>query len=67
MLREFSAVVHACATSCGFFDFCRGAEAGNRYFEHGIFTVAETHYCRTTRQALVPAAADELARKEVNT
>ncbi|GAA0919012.1 cyclophane-forming radical SAM peptide maturase AmcB [Virgisporangium aurantiacum] len=59
-VREFTTALHACASNCGFFDFCRGAQAGNRYFEHGTFTVAETHYCRTTRQALVRAAAAEL-------
>jgi uncharacterized protein len=66
-LREFTTALHTCATSCDFFAFCRGAQAGNRYFEHGTFTVAETHYCRTTRQALVRAAADELTRREVIT
>lgn len=66
-VREFTAALHACATNCGFFDFCRGAQAGNRYFEHGTFSEPETHYCRTTRQALVRAAADEITRREVIT
>jgi uncharacterized protein len=65
-VQEFTQALHACAAGCGFFDFCRGAQAGNRFFEHGSFAVSETHHCRTTRQALVRAAADELAREEVN-
>jgi uncharacterized protein len=38
----------------------QGAQAGNRYFEHGTFTATETAYCRNTRQALVRAAATHL-------
>lgn len=63
-VREYATAVAECATSCAFYDFCRGAEAGNRYFEHGTFAVAETQYCRNTRQALVRAAADYLDTKE---
>jgi len=66
-VREFTAALHACAASCPFYDFCRGAQAGNRFFEHGTFTTTETHYCRTTRQALVRAAADDLTAEEVIT
>lgn len=67
-VQEFGEALRSCAATCGFFDFCRGAQAGNRFFEHGHFSTAETHYCRTTRQALVRAAADELApRREVIT
>jgi uncharacterized protein len=63
-LREYAAAITECAVTCEFYDFCRGAEAGNRFFEHGTFTVAETQYCRNTRQALVRAAADYIAREE---
>ncbi|WP_433228254.1 cyclophane-forming radical SAM peptide maturase AmcB [Actinomadura formosensis] len=46
-----------CQAGCAFFDFCRGAHAGNRYFEHGTFAATETAHCRNTRQALVKAFA----------
>lgn len=59
-VTEFANALHTCATGCPFYDFCGGAQAGNRYFEHGTFTTAETTYCRNTRQALVRAAADYL-------
>ena len=63
-VREYATAIAECAASCEFYDFCRGAEAGNRYFEHGTFAVAETQYCRNTRQALIRAAADYLDTKE---
>lgn len=56
-VEEFTAGLNACASRCEFFDFCRGAQAGNRYFEHGTFSATETSYCRNTRQALVRSAA----------
>nr|WP_243710269.1 hypothetical protein [Micromonospora sp. KC213] len=59
-VNEFVTALNDCANHCGFYEFCRGAQAGNRYFEHATFTVRETTYCRTTRQALVRAAADHL-------
>ncbi|MDX6744139.1 cyclophane-forming radical SAM peptide maturase AmcB [Actinocorallia sp. A-T 12471] len=46
-----------CESTCAFWDFCRGAHAGNRYFEHGSFAATETAHCRNTRQALVTAFA----------
>ncbi|GHJ09875.1 radical SAM protein [Micromonospora humidisoli] len=59
-VNEFVTALNDCADRCGFYDFCRGGQAGNRYFEHGTFTVRETNFCRTTRQALVRATADHL-------
>ncbi|MDG4817486.1 radical SAM protein [Micromonospora sp. WMMD956] len=59
-MTEFVTALNECADRCGFYDFCRGGQAGNRYFEHGTFTVRETNFCRTTRQALVRATADHL-------
>jgi uncharacterized protein len=59
-VTEFVTALNDCADRCGFYDFCRGGQAGNRYFEHGTFTVRETNFCRTTRQALVRATADHL-------
>ncbi|WP_432826050.1 cyclophane-forming radical SAM peptide maturase AmcB [Dactylosporangium sp. CA-092794] len=54
-VAEFERALQACAASCEFYDFCGGAQAGNRYFEHGTFDVAETAYCVNTQQALVSA------------
>jgi uncharacterized protein len=54
-VEEFTRALEQCANSCEFYAFCQGAQAGNRYFEHGTFAVTETAYCRTTRQALVQA------------
>jgi uncharacterized protein len=59
-VAEFVTALNDCADLCAFYDFCRGAQAGNRYFEHATFTARETTYCRTTRQALIRAAADHL-------
>ncbi|MGW4690965.1 cyclophane-forming radical SAM peptide maturase AmcB [Kitasatospora cineracea] len=57
-VTEFLTGLENCASGCAFFDFCRGSQAGNRYFEHGTFTATETAYCRSTEQALVIAAAN---------
>lgn len=62
-VAEFETALKACAANCEFYSFCRGAQAGNRYFEHGSFSVAETAYCRNTRQNLVRAAADHLSER----
>lgn len=55
---EFTQALGACAADCEFYDFCLGAQAGNRFFEHTTFTATETAYCRNTRQALVHALND---------
>lgn len=54
-IDEFMTGLARCQEECQFFDFCRGAQAGNRYFENGSFATTETVYCRVTRQALVTA------------
>jgi uncharacterized protein len=55
---EFTQALAACANCCEFYAFCRGAQAGNRYFEHGTFTASETAYCVNTRQALIRTLGD---------
>ncbi|WP_412538380.1 radical SAM protein [Longispora sp. K20-0274] len=54
--------VAACRATCGYFDFCGGGTASNRWFELGDLTATETAHCRTTRKALLDgvlaAAAD---------
>ncbi|MGH3737174.1 MAG: cyclophane-forming radical SAM peptide maturase AmcB [Micromonosporaceae bacterium] len=62
-VAEFVDALRTCASTCAYFSFCGGAQAGNRYFEHGTFAVAETAYCRNTRQSLVRAAADHLTER----
>ncbi|GAA4219427.1 uncharacterized protein FHR32_000389 [Streptosporangium album] len=54
-VREFMTGLSRCQAECEFFDFCRGAQACNRYFENGSFATTETDYCRLTRQALITA------------
>ncbi|MFF2941275.1 cyclophane-forming radical SAM peptide maturase AmcB [Streptomyces niveus] len=62
-VRDFLTGLDRCEAECQFFDFCRGAQAGNRYFENGDLTTTETNYCRVSRQALVTALST-LAAKE---
>ncbi len=64
-VRDFLTGLDRCQTECAFFDFCRGAQAANRYFENGSLTTTETHYCRVSRQALVTALS-ALATKEAS-
>jgi uncharacterized protein len=62
-VREFVQALEACESACEFYAFCRGAQAANRYFEHGSFTVTETAYCVNTRQALVEALHETTLEK----
>ncbi|WP_194891959.1 cyclophane-forming radical SAM peptide maturase AmcB [Catenulispora pinisilvae] len=63
-VAEFTDGLAACRATCGFFDFCRGATAGNRYFENGTFASTETNYCRVSRQELVNALIDTTRKEE---
>lgn len=54
-VRHFLIGLDRCEATCAFFDFCRGAQAANRFFENGSLTTTETNYCRVSRQALVTA------------
>ncbi|MFI1189324.1 cyclophane-forming radical SAM peptide maturase AmcB [Streptomyces californicus] len=62
-VRDFLTGLDRCQAECEFFDFCRGAQAANRYFENGSLKTTETNYCRVSRQALVTALST-LATKE---
>ncbi|MGX2995306.1 cyclophane-forming radical SAM peptide maturase AmcB [Streptomyces sp. JNUCC 64] len=64
-VREFLTGLDRCQAECEFFDFCRGAQAANRYFENGSFRTTETNYCRVSRQSLVTALS-HLASKETH-
>lgn len=54
-IAEFMAGLAACEQTCALWEFCKGASAANRWFEHGTFTATETSHCRNARQA--PLAA----------
>jgi uncharacterized protein len=62
-VAEFTQGLAECSTTCGFFDFCRGASAGNRYFENSDFSSTQTSHCRNTRQELIQALIT-ITRKE---
>jgi uncharacterized protein len=65
-VRDFLTGLDRCQAECEFFDFCRGAQAANRYFEDGNLTTSGTNYCRVSRQALVTALS-ALTTKEAAT
>lgn len=56
-VRDFLTGLERCRAECEFFDFCRGAQAANRYFENGSLATTETNYCKISRQSLVTALA----------
>ncbi|MEU8919470.1 cyclophane-forming radical SAM peptide maturase AmcB [Kitasatospora sp. NPDC048545] len=61
---EFLTGLDRCEATCEFFGYCRGAQAGNRYFETGRFDTTETSYCRVSRQALVVALSDTVREEQ---
>ncbi|MFD8751416.1 cyclophane-forming radical SAM peptide maturase AmcB [Kitasatospora sp. NPDC059577] len=63
-VREFLTGLDECEATCQFFGFCRGAQAGNRYFENGRLDTTETNYCRVSRQALVTALSDTVREEQ---
>ncbi|MFC5664452.1 cyclophane-forming radical SAM peptide maturase AmcB [Kitasatospora misakiensis] len=62
-VQEFQVALDTCERTCEFYTFCLGAQAGNRFFEHGTFVSAETAYCRNTQKAPILALLD-IASKE---
>ncbi|MFF4345518.1 cyclophane-forming radical SAM peptide maturase AmcB [Kitasatospora sp. NPDC001540] len=63
-VREFLTGLDKCEATCEFFGFCRGAQAGNRYFENGRLDTTETNYCRVSRQALITALSDTVREEQ---
>ncbi|MGY0463203.1 cyclophane-forming radical SAM peptide maturase AmcB [Kitasatospora sp. cg17-2] len=63
-VREFVTGLDKCEATCQFFGFCRGAQAGNRYFENGRLDTTETNHCRVSRQALVTALSDTVREEQ---
>ncbi|MCX4663902.1 cyclophane-forming radical SAM peptide maturase AmcB [Streptomyces uncialis] len=65
-VSEFMTGLNNCRARCPFFDFCRGAQAANRYFENGDLSTTETNHCRVSRQALVTALSTLATHEEGN-
>jgi uncharacterized protein len=63
-VQDFLTGLERCQAECLFFDFCRGAQAANRYFENGSLATTETRYCQVSRQALVTALSSLSETKE---
>ncbi|WP_063710879.1 cyclophane-forming radical SAM peptide maturase AmcB [Actinokineospora enzanensis] len=59
-VREFLDGLNACKQSCQFWNYCQGAHAGDRYFEHGSFAATETSHCQVAFQAPALALAELL-------
>lgn len=57
-IAEYLAGVEACRSGCGYFGFCGGAHAANRYFEHGRFDGTETDHCRNSKIRLLEGVLD---------
>jgi len=57
---EFLAGVESCRTSCGYFGFCGGAHAANRYFEQGRFDGTVTNHCRNSKILLLEGVLDHV-------
>lgn len=57
-IGEFLDGVRACRDGCPYFEFCGGAHAANRYFEHGRFDGTETNHCRNSKMRLLEGVLD---------
>jgi uncharacterized protein len=57
-VAEYLAGVEACRATCGYFGFCGGAHAANRYFEHGRFDTTRTRHCQNSRISLLEGVLD---------
>ncbi|MBT8225430.1 MAG: radical SAM protein [Dactylosporangium sp.] len=66
-VTEFVSGVEACRRTCPYFGFCGGANAGNRYFEHGRFDQTHTNHCRNSRIRLLEGVLDEVAIRSAAT
>lgn len=52
-VSQFLDGLRICESECGYFAFCGGGQASNKFFEHGRFDVGETRYCRNSKIAPV--------------
>jgi uncharacterized protein len=54
-VSDFVAGVKQCQDTCPYFNFCRGGQAANKFFERGTTAATETAFCRNTKQRLLDA------------
>ena len=52
--------VDKCRNECDYFEFCRGGQASNKYFETGDFSVTQTEYCRNSKIRLLDSILKEI-------
>jgi uncharacterized protein len=57
-VAEYLTGVEACRATCGYFGFCGGAHAANRYFEQGRFDITRTRHCDNSRISLLEGVLD---------
>jgi uncharacterized protein len=57
-IAEYLTGVEACRATCGYFGFCGGAHAANRYFEQGRFDGTVTRHCRNSKIFLLEGVLD---------
>jgi uncharacterized protein len=58
LAADIRAGVGSCHRSCAWYGACGGGSPSNRLYETGSFRIAETAYCRLTRQAVLRAVLD---------
>ena len=49
-VREYRQGVERCRSECKFFDYCRGGQASNKFFELGKIGATETLHCKNSQQ-----------------
>ncbi len=49
-VREYLQGVERCRSECKFFDYCRGGQASNKFFELGQIVATETLHCKNSQQ-----------------
>ena len=57
---NFMKGVEICRSICEYFEFCRGGQASNKFFETGDFSVTQTEYCRNSKIKLVESILAEI-------
>lgn len=57
-VKDYFLGVGECAASCGYFSFCGGGQASNKYFELGKINATETEECRNTRKLLIDSITE---------
>ena len=63
-VAEFLRGLERCRGQCGYFGFCGGAHAANRYFETGRFDTTVTDHCRNSKMRLLEGVLDHVDAHE---